>query len=274
VVRDDHFRRTEPFYTGVYLGTEFEANNNNLYVLLSTVSNAYKAGEDTPRFLRERNVDGILVAGRVPDAFIEEASDAGLPLVLIDFEYKSLPAAMIDNIGGARTAVQHLIEKGHRRIAFLGADMSHPSLSSRREGFQLACAEAGVSPDDLQFAVTDNGSADYDSGLVLAQKLLDARDRPTAVFCVNDSTARSVLDHAIRLRLEVPGDLAIVGFDDVPQARHTLPGLTTVRVQTEQLGEVAMRYLVDLVHDSREPRFERGAHRIIVPTKLMIRDTT
>ena len=106
------------------------------------------------------------------------------------------------------------------------------------------------------------------------RKLLAAKDRPTAVFCVNDSTARSVLDYATKLRLDVPGDLAIVGFDDVPQARHTLPGLTTVRVRTEQLGELAMRYLVDLVHESGESRFGRSAHRIIVPTELVTRDTT
>lgn len=276
VVRDDHFRRTEPFYTGVYLGTEFEANNQSLYVLLSTIPGAYQPGEHTPRFLKERNVDGILIAGKVPDSFMEEAMLSGLPIVLVDYEYQALPAAIIDNIGGARVAVRHLIERGHRRIAFVGADMKHPSLSARREGFQLACAEAGLTSDDVQYVEAEDEITDYETGTRLAKRLFATQRRPTAVFCVNDATALSVNDQAAALGLRVPEDLAVVGFDDVPRAKHSRPSLTTVRVQTEQLGELALRYLVDLIEVdlSRGARPGREPHRIIIPTELVIRNTT
>lgn len=276
VVRDDHFRRTEPFYTGVYLGTEFEANNQSLYVLLSTIPSAYRPGEHTPRFLKERNADGILIAGKVPDAFMEEAQLSGLPVVLIDYEYQALPAAIIDNIGGARAAVRHLIERGHRHIAFVGADMKHPSLSARREGFQLACAEAGLTAADVLFIEAEGGFTDYETGTQLAKRLFATPGRPTAVFCVNDATALSVIDQAATLGLRVPEDLAVVGFDDVPRAKHSRPSLTTVRVQTEQLGELALRYLVDLIEEglSRGTRPAREPHRIIIPTELVIRNTT
>lgn len=275
VVRDDHFRRTEPFYTGVYLGTEFEANNRELYVLLTTIPTGYVPGEHTPRFIRERNVDGILVAGKVDPAFLEEASSTGVPIVLIDFEHAALPAAIIDNRGGAHAATRHLIERGHRHIALVGADMDHPSLRARREGFQLACSEAGLAPDQLQFIVTSEGDSDYATGVVLAKRLFASESMPTAAFCINDATALAVIDQAGTLGLKVPGDIAVVGFDDVPQAEHNNPALTTVRVKTDHLGELAMRYLVDLMEESRsrKARRARDPHRITLPTELVLRDT-
>ncbi len=276
VVRDDHFRRTEPFYTGVYLGTEFEANNRELYVLLTTIPTEYVPGKHTPRFLREQNVDGILVAGKVAPAFLAEASTSGVPVVLIDFEHDTLPAAVIDNRGGAHAATRHLIDRGHRHIALVGGDMDHPSLHARREGFQLACFEAGLSPDQVQFIVASEGESDYATGTVLAKRLFANGAVPTAAFCINDATALAVIDQAAGLGLKVPDDIAVVGFDDVPQAKHNQPALTTVRVQTDHLGELAMRYLVDLIEESRSRKVRPGRdpHRITLPTELVIRDTT
>jgi LacI family transcriptional regulator len=276
VVREDHFQRTESFYTRIYLGTEFHADKQRLYVLLTTIPRSYASGKNTPRFLKEQNVDGILIAGKVDDAFIADAQASGVPVVLVDFEHDGLPAALIDNWGGARSAARHLLERGHERITFLGADMRHPSLSARREGFQQACAEAGLPADRLRFIVADDGEPDYQTGARLCKRLFDDGDRPTAVFCINDAMALSVLDYAAHLGLGVPEDVAVVGFDDVPAAERSQPALTTIRVPNELLGELAMRYLIDLVHDtpSIETPYVRGPHSIRVPTELIIRNTT
>jgi LacI family transcriptional regulator len=91
VLREDHFMRGEPFYTRIFLGSEFEARTAGVYVLLTTIPDAYRPGVDTPRFLRERNVDGLVVAGSAPAAFFEEVARVGLPLVLVDFEHGGLP---------------------------------------------------------------------------------------------------------------------------------------------------------------------------------------
>lgn len=77
VLREDHFTRSEPFYTYIFLGTEFEARLHNLYVLLTTIPRAYRKGEDTPRFLRERSIDGLLVAGKVSEDFFSRGADTG-----------------------------------------------------------------------------------------------------------------------------------------------------------------------------------------------------
>ncbi|WP_243664824.1 LacI family DNA-binding transcriptional regulator, partial [Rhodothermus marinus] len=147
VLREDHFTRSEPFYTYIFLGTEFEARLHNLYVLLTTIPRDYRKGEHTPRFLRERSVDGLLIAGKVSEAFLEEVRAMKLPTVLIDYEAEGFPAVVIDNQGGARVAVEHLIQQGHRRIAFVGADIRHPSIANRLEGYRIALARAGLPMD-------------------------------------------------------------------------------------------------------------------------------
>ncbi len=276
VLRADHFARSEPFYTHVFLGTEFEADRKDLYVLLATIPQQYVRGEHTPRFLRQRNVDGILVAGKVDPAFLKEVEAANLPVVLIDFEMNGQPAVVVDNQAGARSAVDHLLELGHRRIAFLGADMEHPGLQSRLDGYRLALSAAGITENPALVVAEKKGNPDGETGKFLGERLIAAEPRPSAVFCVNDALALGMLDTALKNGLSVPADLSIVGFDDVAGARSSIPSLTTVRVYKEQLGELAIRYLAELMEGSRDEsdRYRRGSHDITVPTELVVRDST
>jgi len=276
VLRADHFTRIEPFYTHIFLGTEFEAHKHSLYVLLTTIPQAYVPGEHTPRFLSESNVDGVLVAGKVAPAFLEDLAATDLPVVLIDFEYPDFPAVIIDNRNGARLAVEHLLERGHRRIAFLSADLKHPSLSARLEGYQLALNAAAVPLDPALIITTPNGEPTFATGIALSEQLLSGGPLPTAVFCANDALALGVLDQAARQGLRVPQDLAVVGFDDVPSGEHVRPRLTTVRVLKEHLGELALRYLSELLTNAPAERipFERSAHVITVPTTLVVRESS
>ena len=276
VVREDHFNRGEPFYTRVFLGTEFEARSHNLYVLLTTIPDQYIPSADAPRFLRERNVDGVLVAGKVDNVFIDQVKDLGLPIVLIDYEARSCPAVMIDNQGGARTVVEHLIERGHERIAFLGAEMDHPGLSGRLEGYRLALAAANLDLDPALVVTASGATPTFQTGTQLAGALLDGSSAPTAVFCVNDAVALGVLEQARRRGIRVPEDLAVAGFDDVPEAVSALPPLTTVRVFKEQLGELALRTLGNLLEgDGASSRsYARSTHAVQVATELVVRDST
>jgi LacI family transcriptional regulator len=274
VLRDDHFTRSEPFYTRIFLGAEFEARTQSRYILLTTIPDSYVPDEHTPRFLQEQNVDGVLIAGRVHPAFIEEAEASKLPIVLADFESGDHPAVVIDNQNGARAAVEHLLRRGHRRIAFLGADLDHPSLKARLEGYQLAlgAAHAEGAADELVITAPDEEPTRL-TGSTLAERLFKQEPLPTAVFCANDALALGVLDAARVWGVEVPGDLAVVGFDDVEGAAHATPALTTVRVFKEQLGEVALRYLSQLIEEDAPDAapYERGSHTIRVPTELVVR---
>ncbi len=255
VLREDHFTRGEPFYTRIFLGSEFEARHAGVYVLLTTIPSAYTPQRDAPRFLRERNVDGLVVAGSVPAAFFEEAERVGVPLVLVDFEYNGYPSVTVDNAGGGVLAAEHLRARGHTRLAFAGAEPEHPSMQARLAGFRSA---AGTSVAVFQEA----GNATRTAGRALGATLLAAPERPTAVFCANDALALGVLDAAKAEGLRVPDDLAIVGFDDVEGAGEASPGLTTLHVYKEQLGELALRLLCRThpPHVRRRPLCARRRH--------------
>ncbi len=272
VLREDHFTRSEPFYTYIFLGTEFEARLHNLYVLLTTIPRAYRKGEHTPRFLRERSIDGLLVAGKVSEDFLAEVQTLEVPVVLIDYEAVGLPAVVIDNQGGARVAVEHLLQQGYRRIAFVGADLAHPSIAHRLEGYRIALVRAGLAFDPALVVVDPEAEPTRVTGQRLGARLLDLPERPTAVFCANDALALGLMDALTQAGLRVPDDMALVGFDDVQGAAQAPVPLTSVRVYKEQLGELAMRHLVELLDPAQTRRpYARGQHTIVVPTELVVR---
>ena len=276
-LRTDHFARSEPFYTHVFLGAEFEADLHDRYVLLATIPDVYTPGDDTPRFLRERNVDGILIAGKVAPEFIEEVQSTGLPIVMIDFESNGHPAVVIDNQAGARMAVEHLIALGHRNIAFLGADIEHPAIRARLDGYRLALASADITVNHDHIIVEASRNPDVETGQLLGDRLLATTPLPTAAVCVNDAVALGLLDAAVMAGVSVPGDLSVVGFDDVAGARTSTPPLTTVRVFKERLGGLAVKYLEDLINETvPTPAAEAGRrpHNIKVPVELIVRDST
>ncbi len=273
VLRDDHFTRSEPFYSQVLLGTEYEANHHELYVLLTTIPYRFDIALHMPRFLREGNVDGLLVAGKVDPAFLETVERSDIPTVLIDFEYDGCPAILIDNKEGARQGTDHLIERGHRTIAFLGADTKHPSIRGRLEGYKLALSASGLTADEKMIITSERGEPDMETGRKLSEQLLSLSPMPTAVFCANDALALTVLNLSRNKGIDVPGDLAVVGFDDVDGASRSTPGLTSVRVFKEQLGELAVRRLAELIsaRPDSPSRYERSSHTVLVPTELIIR---
>ena len=266
VLQDDHFTRAEPFYTRIFLGTEFEARHAGVYVLLSTVPRDYRRREDTPRFLRERAVDGVVVAGRVPDAFLDELAAARVPVVLVDFAHRAWPSLGIDNAEGGRLAARHLRERGRTRLAFVGADPTHPSLADRLRGFEEVAGES------IQRALSDEPPTRA-AGRALGRTLLATPgDLPDGVFCANDALALGLLDAAREIGIDVPGQLSVVGFDDVEGAAEAAPPLTTVRVFKEQLGEMALRHLCDLIAARHD--FARGRAQTRISPDLVVRGSS
>jgi LacI family transcriptional regulator len=276
ILREDHFTRSEPFYTRVFLGAEFGARTTSVYVLLATVPGKYDPVFHRPRFLRERSVDGVIIAGAVSPEVIADVKRLEVPFVLVDFESGSIPSVTVDNVGGATSAVRHLIENGHRRIGFVGADMEHPSLRSRLVGYRSTMFEAGLPACDDLFLAEHGAPPTRETGARLAHRLLALDDRPTAVFCGNDALALGLVDVALVSGLRIPDDLCVVGFDDVAGASSAPVALSSVRVFTEQLGELGLRRVLELVEGdgNAEPSFERGSHVVTVPTELAIRTSS
>lgn len=267
ILSDEHFYQAEPFYTRIFLGTEFEARKHFYYVLLTTVGDEFNPRKFVPRFLVEKNVDGVILTGKVSDSLIYYIRDSGIRLVLIDYYPKDsrFPAVLIDNLHGAYEAVNHLIALGHRRIGFIGGSTDHPSISDRLKGYAQALEEAGLARHNSLVAA-DQPDSSAEGGYSAARRLLRPSLRSTAIFATNDSMAVGAIRAATEAGLNVPDDLAIVGFDDIEIASHADPPLTTMRVPKEEMGALAVRKIAEMIESGHE-----RSVKTLVSAELIVR---
>ena len=210
--------------------------------------------------------DGLILSGpRADMPYLEELHRQGYPLVL----HGQLPGAEIpwvdvDNVQGARLAVEHLIRLGHRRIGMItNAPMLYVSAQQRLEGYRQALSAAGLSYDEH---LVGYGNFDEQSGVEAMQALLRLDDPPTAVFVASDMVALGALKAIWDKGLRVPEDIALVGFDDITTARFTTPPLTTVHVPALRLGEEVGRVLLDVIEFGFSPQ-----PQVLLPTSLVVR---
>lgn len=199
---------------------------------------------------------------------LEHFQRAELPVVLVNYWRSPTPLPLVraDNFEGAYAITQHLLDLGHRRIAFVQGTMYSGQSAERQRGYAMALGQAGLPVDPALVVEGDFGQR---SGFELGGQLLSRTDRPTAIFAANDLMALGIFDAARALNLRVPADISIVGFDDIPAASHSHPALTTVRQDYDQLGDSAVRLLMQHI----EQGVQRGI-RIELQSSLVIRDST
>ena len=217
--------------------------------------------------LRAQHADGLVISGpRVDDPFLAELVRDGFPIVLQGaLPNIDAPSVDVDNVAGARGAVEHLISLGHKRIGYIAGPPGFRSAIERLAGFREALAARSI-----QFGpeLIVEGGYTYESGVAGGEKLLALSPRPTAIFASNDEMAAGVYRVANRLGLAVPGDLSIVGFDDGPLASRLLPSLTTIRLPIRELGRLAANKIL-------HPEAAGGTHAMVTPLEphLVIRDS-
>jgi DNA-binding LacI/PurR family transcriptional regulator len=258
----------DPFIAEVVSGIEETANEHSYSVFLAN-SNADPERElKVVHSFHERRVDGILVtASRVGAIYLPMLSELQVPIVLINNQHpgKFAHSVVIDNIPASRVAVEHLIQLGHRRIAYIGDRYGFQGDTERLTGYCQALELANL-PLSPELVVHGDGNAE--SGGPAMETLLALPTPPTAVFCYNDMTALGAL-RAIHARgLNVPGDISVVGFDDLFIASYTQPLLTTIRQPRRQMGQMAMEMLLKLFAD------EEVETNIEVSGELIVREST
>lgn len=187
----------------------------------------------------------------------------GLPLVAVDPHTgpSAVPTVDADNVTGARCAVEHLIALGHRRIGMITGRSGLRSAQQREQGYRDALARAGIRIDPSLLA--EGGYATVPAAEA-ARRLLHRARRPTAVFAANDLSALAVLDVADELGLAVPGELSVVGFDDIPEAAQAIPALTTVEQPIREMGRVAAQVLLNLIREHAVMPQHTLATRLVV----------
>ena len=174
------------------------------------------------------------------------------PVVAVDPHVggSRLPTVDTENLEGAIAATRHLIELGHRRIGFIGGRPDLESARRREQGYRVALEAAGIEVDPSLMA---NGDFTEAGAEAPARHLLTLSERPTAIFATNDLTAIQTMRTAADIGLAVPGDVSIVGFDNIPESALTEPPLTTVDQSLHAVGEEAVRILLELIESSERP---------------------
>jgi LacI family transcriptional regulator len=218
---------------------------------------------------RRDRAEAVLVVSLPPrDREVERYHEAGVPAVLVDARHRDLPHVVVDNLQGGYLATRHLIQLGHRRIAFLGDPRRNPfgftASEDRRRGYLRALEEAGI-PVQTEYVKT--GPFSRDVARELAEDLLALSKPPTAVFAASDLQALGVLEAAESARVSVPEALSVIGFDDIEAARYV--GLTTVR---QPLYECGVRGAELLLRALEGQRVDPGPEEL--PLELIVRSTT
>ena len=172
----------------------------------------------------------------------------------------------VDNRRIVATAVQHLVELGHRRIAYITGPENLTTSMLRLQGFETAMAEAGL-PIDPQLIVP--GTYDYDSGIQAAQHLVTLRDRPTAVLASNDLMGIGCIIGLKRAGLRIPADISVIGIDDIPAALYVDPPLTTVAIPMHQLGVASMEKVIHMLGGEAD-----SPDTTIIPHNLVLRESS
>lgn len=248
-------------------GIEDEANAHEYNVLLSTARAPAEAASACVRLMRSDVIDGAIILETLDlQPFTEVLSQHEAPMVVIGYAHTDdLHSVHADDYGGALTAMRHLLGLGHRRIGVVGSVLRPFALEERLRGVREALTERGLHLDGGLIAM---GDFSLESGEIAGQMLLKQPEPPTAIFALNDRMALGVMRTARELGLSIPGDLSVIGFDDIQPAALSTPPLTTVRQPGFALGEVAARALFAQLDGAPLPQPS------IISTEFIARGTT
>lgn len=261
---------SNPFFAEVVEEVERVADQHDYQLLLSMTHNSVEEGKRHLERMTSRWVDGFIVMGMAGDiadvlALKERGKEVVLSVWNQDPRTQSLPMVDIDFRLAGELATRHLLECGHRRIA---AILEEPVQVTRRKGFEGALAEVGLTAPAEYIR---QGDSSFESGYQAALALLELPMPPTAIFAGNDWMALGAMEAITSRGLTVPHDLAVVGVDDISQAAHAHPPLTTVSIPKREMARAATELLLRYIQGTDIPE---EPLKILVSPHLKIRQSS
>jgi LacI family transcriptional regulator len=251
-------------------GVEAVAMPAKASVALSHLDGKYRPPDDwVSGVIARRPLGVIIVVANLTEAQHSQLARQRIPVVVVDTDSSTTavaPTVGSNNWNGGLLAARHLIELGHTRIGAIGGPLEMLCSQARLAGFRLGHDEVGLEIDQ---DLVRHGNFYLEAGYLHGMSLLDRPDRPTAIFAGSDMQAVGVLRAAHRLGLSVPGDLSLIGYDNLPLSAWTEPALTTVNQPLRDMAGTATRMLLDLAHG-----IEPALTRIDLVTELVVREST
>jgi LacI family transcriptional regulator len=238
---------TNPFFTEVARGVEDAANEAGYVVILCNSDDSVEKEGHYLHVLEEQRARGLLITPVQNDvSYLQRLRQREIGVVLLDrsSRTKDMCSVAVDDVRGGELAAQHLLEQGHRQLAFVNGPLSIRQCADRRRGMRRAVKSAGLDPDKAidEINVTMLNSK---AGEMTVEEILNASIKPTAVFCANDLLALGVMRGLTRNGCSIPGDYALVGYDDVEFASILSTPLTSIRQPKYQIGRTAAELLLD-----------------------------
>jgi DNA-binding LacI/PurR family transcriptional regulator len=247
-------------------GIERAAHSQGYFVSIASVTSLDRASVlGAVEQLRDQGVDGVLLI--TPQETAVEALlhlPRDMPVVAVEAgPDEAVPVVAVDQVAGAAAATRHLLELGHRTVWHVAGPSDWLEARQRIEGWTMALEEAGADAPPLLA-----GDWSAQSGYELGRRLATVRD-VTAIFAANDQMALGILRALHETGREVPGEVSVVGFDDIPEARFFTPPLTTVRQDFNEVGRQSLMLLLDEIGAT-----QRSSERVVVPPEFKLRDST
>ncbi|WP_170462413.1 LacI family DNA-binding transcriptional regulator [Ruegeria arenilitoris] len=262
----------KPFYSGILAGIS-EAFSGTDFNVLITDTESDPIGETTlADYFLDGRIDGALALdGQLNETALQKCASAGAgDRVVFLCEWvtgQPFPVIRSDNAKGARLAIRHLYDLGHRKIAHVTGPEGNVLTTARREGMVAERTRLGL-PARPEWII--RGDFSLESGYEAAARILDMPDRPTAVFCSADMVAFGLIAGLHAGGLRVPQDISVVGFDDIEMSEYYVPALTTIRQDRHLLGQRAAKVLLSRLSDDRHtPDAETP-----IPVELIVREST
>jgi len=258
---------TNPFFAEASVAIEERLAASNYVTLLGNTSEDRAKEDRVLKTMREFPAQGILICPALErDGSGGASALAGrLPIVAFARRAPGLDYAGVDDAQGAQLAVEHLYKLHYRRIAFIGGSASSPASQERIEGYRKALTRSSLEFDPL-LVIPSNPTrrGGYDS----VRRLLQIEDRPTAALCFNDVVALGVIEALQLAGLKVGSGFGVIGFNNIPDAAYSLPGLTTVDTSPRQLGEAAAELLLKRIEQPDSP-----TRTVILQPRLIVRES-
>jgi len=258
-----------PFFTEVARGAEDVAHASGYIVILCNADDSVEKESHYLQVLEEQRTRGVLITPVQSDAsYLQRLRQRGIAVVLLDrpSRIKDICWVAVDDVRGGELATAHLLEQGHKRIGFVHGPLSIRQCAERRRGMMKAVRAVGFDPDEVIVDITTTTQRASD-GEESAEKLLRVKSKPTAVFCANDLLALGLMRGLSKHGITIPGDFALVGYDDVEFASMLSTPLTTIRQPKYELGSKATELLLE---EARDPHTHQHQHIMYEP-ELIVR---
>lgn len=250
-----------PFYSFVIFGIEEVARANHHTVIICNSLQDPELEEEYIRTIMEQQIKGLIISSISEDrTLLRNCIDLGLNVVAIDqaLEEENVCQVKFDHRKGGYIGAKHLIEQGHRQIAYLTSKLDRPSRKNIYRGYVDAMQEAKLEPilAESDEQRSDADTYDFDTGRKLVRKILTSGEQPTAIFACNDMMAFGVINELSSQGINVPDDISVVGFDGIDFGMMLHPPLTTVKQPDYDMGKLAGKLLFDKLKGEDAPFYD------------------